>query len=116
MRADKIWAVDNDPRAIRNAEENMIENKAGPINFVCADKPNKNWGIFDYILVNIQLQVILSALTALVQMLYPNGKILISGVLEKNYPILSEALLQKLLTSDRLIVENAWIAGVWSRE
>lgn len=115
MGATKIWAVDNDPSAIENARENALENEASNVNFLCADEPDMAWGKVDCILVNIQLQVILSHLSTLTELLRPGGSILLSGVLENNYPLLAAAIEQYPYQLVKLTCENNWIAGRWEK-
>lgn len=115
MGAHTVVGVDNDPEAVKNAGENAIENNTGSISFVCAEEPNPDWGIFDRILINIQLHVILSVLPAVTQMLSPKGMLLVSGVLEENYPALAEALEKASFYPVKFLAEKNWVGAKWQK-
>ena len=91
--AEKVWAVDNDPKAIRSAELlRSKEARAEAMELICAAEPPKGEAKIDLILANIQLHVILEQLPAYTKLLIPGGFLLLSGILTSKVAPLMEAL------------------------
>jgi ribosomal protein L11 methyltransferase len=80
MGSERIRAIDIDSWSIENARENLAANQCRCISL--AQKSDLGGeGVFDIILANINLQVILQNMASLWQHLDENGVILGSGVL-----------------------------------
>ncbi len=85
----KIWAVDNDPLALKVSEENFSKNKIQNI-YLKADlkKVPKN---FDVILANILLVTLLELKKEIVKRLKKKGILILSGLLYKDCPEMIKA-------------------------
>lgn len=116
MGAGKVVAMDRDAAAVENAKANALENRAEGITFVYGDEPDPACGPFDCILVNIQLQVILSALGVLTGMLLKGGALLLSGVLEAHKAQLSGGLTSLPYEGAELLEKEGWLAGRWAKK
>lgn len=91
LGADQVVAIDNDEWSISNAKENIDNNRTGKIRLTRADTA-AGLGRFDVILANINKNVILANLKALVGQLAPGGILLLSGLLVTDEPDIRSAL------------------------
>jgi ribosomal protein L11 methyltransferase len=109
LGAVSVLAIDNDEWSIENAQENIAVNNCKKINISLSATGNQEKK-FDIILANINKNVILENIPALVKQLNANGILLLSGLLKENEPNIPEAAntlkLQHILTQQR----GAWIA------
>ena len=76
--AKSIVAIDNDEWSITNAEENILENNCLNISLIQTDTVPQN-EVFDIVMANINLNVILSALSSIVSVSVPGAFIFLSG-------------------------------------
>jgi len=82
LGAASILALDNDEWSIANARENIIENKCGDgIIDLIRSNQFPSGKKFDFILANINLNVILENLPVLISSCKPGGIVLLSGLL-----------------------------------
>jgi ribosomal protein L11 methyltransferase len=81
--AAQVLAIDNDPWSIANAKENAIENGCTRIHLQLADTPDTARQ-FDIILANINRNIILDNMPALVEALSHDGTLLVSGMLAED--------------------------------
>ena len=90
LGAITILAIDNDNWSIENAGENTKRNNCSVVELKLADNAQAG-GRFDIILANINKNVILENLDALIKQLSNNGLLLLSGLqLEDEKDMLSE--------------------------
>lgn len=81
LGAKRVYAVDNDPQALRSSEDNRQQNNIQPSVFTThlpEDVPNVQ---ADLIIANILAQPLIELAPTLAFLTRPGGKILISGVL-----------------------------------
>ena len=84
--ATSITAIDNDEWSIKNAEENFEKNKTAFIKlYQSSIIPD---GQFDIILANINRSVLEQYSSTLVNLLVPQGVLLVSGLLEEDETII----------------------------
>ena len=83
LGASSVFAIDNDKWSIENAKENAEKNSCRLVNLSLKDNPN-GAETFDIILANINKNVILEYLFALVNRLNRNGQLLLSGLLKED--------------------------------
>jgi ribosomal protein L11 methyltransferase len=81
LGANKITAIDNDDWSIQNAKENFYTNNCRNISLVKNDSIN-DYGSFDIILANINLNIIKANIVGLRKSSHPGTKILLSGFLQ----------------------------------
>ncbi len=79
MGATAITAIDNDEWSINNAKENFTINDCQGITLSHAETPPR--GVFDIILANINLNILVTHMRALADATVSGGLILISGIL-----------------------------------
>ena len=79
MGARRVMAIDNDPQAIRNAEENIQLNACSNIELIMGDARNIPSVEFKLILANIHLNTIVKDLPHYTRALAMGGTILLSG-------------------------------------
>ncbi len=108
--AEKVWAIDNDPKAVASAETlRSKEPRAGRMELTCAAEPPEGEAKLDLILANIQLHVILEQLPAYTKLLCPGGFLLLSGILESKVAPLLDALKEHGLSLIEKQQQEEWL-------
>jgi ribosomal protein L11 methyltransferase len=103
------WSLDNGIENIRrNNVEKEVAIRIGSLEVV----PESN---FDIILANIFRNTILDLMDAMLQKLSPKGRIILSGLLGADQPIIEEALNERNLKIISVLRENDWIAVATER-
>jgi len=108
MGAKKVFAIDNDPWCIRNAQENIVVNKCSHIelkeidHFQILDKP-------DIILANINLNIIKNNLGFINAASKSATTILISGIMEKDEDEILFALHSFDIKEIDIIKNDGWL-------
>jgi ribosomal protein L11 methyltransferase len=88
LGAASITAIDNDEWSIKNAEENFHKNGVHSINLYLSHIIPED--SFDIILANINRNVLREYASGLVNILSPNGVLLVSGILKEDEKIIVE--------------------------
>ncbi|NJP06924.1 MAG: 50S ribosomal protein L11 methyltransferase [Chloroflexaceae bacterium] len=83
MGAVEVWAIDNDPVAVRVASENVAHNQCSEPVRVLEGSIEAASGHFDLILANIIANVLMSLADGLTQALAPNGTLISSGIIDE---------------------------------
>ena len=83
LGANAIKAIDNDSWSINNAAENIEQNQCTKISLSLADMPPVG-NLYDIILANINLNVILIYIYVISSLLKPGGLAFLSGFLKEN--------------------------------
>jgi ribosomal protein L11 methyltransferase len=109
MGASHIVAMDNDDWSIDNTKENLLRNGCS---MVAVEKDNApiTGFMYDIILANINKNVILDNLAALVAILRPGGILLLSGLLEEDEADIRAAVGNFTLVAGRKTTKNNWIS------
>lgn len=109
MGASHIVAMDNDDWSIDNTKENLLRNGCS---MVAVEKANAviTGSMYDIILANINKNVILDNLAALVTILRPGGILLLSGLLEEDEADIRAAAGNFTLVAGRKTTKNNWIS------
>lgn len=109
MGAASVWAVDNDDWSISNALENISANQCKNITVKKADSPVKIPKA-DFILANINLNIILNNLEAISKCCHQGTSVIFSGLLKAD----EQALLTVLKTYEIELISvterDNWIA------
>lgn len=106
LGASSVTAIDIDEWSITNAEENFAKNEICGINlYQSSSLPG---GRFDIVLANINRNVLIQYATSLVNLLLPNGSLLVSGLLKEDEEAIVEVF-NKLKLARREHKQN-WIS------
>jgi ribosomal protein L11 methyltransferase len=112
LGAEKAFAFDIDEWSITNTRENILLN--GVDERVAVRKGSleiiPKGSSYDVILANIERNTILEMLPQLHSLLKPNGKMLLSGLLDKDEQSIAKKLEQLDLKTREIRHENEWIA------
>ncbi|HVY74697.1 MAG TPA: 50S ribosomal protein L11 methyltransferase [Puia sp.] len=109
LGAASVRAIDNDDWSIENARENLKVNKATAISLAKKDNLIEE-GVFDIILANINLRVLLDSMGEMRQHLALKGVIMASGVLQTDEQELSEAARKAGLVMQVLGIRDNWMS------
>ena len=107
MGASAVTAIDNDEWSIENAKENIATNFCNKILIQNADSIPAEKG-YDIILANINLNVILSKLTAIIAAAKPSSALLFSGFLKGD-----ESPMLAAFSENRLMLLSTAQQGDW---
>jgi ribosomal protein L11 methyltransferase len=80
LGARKVWALDNDPVALKVAEENIRYN-AVQKNVLCSAVPLNRLRTFPVVVANLTAETILSLAESLSKRVAPGGYLILSGIL-----------------------------------
>lgn len=112
--ASAVDAIEIDPFALANAEENGVLNKC-EINWICGSAENlENLEVTDYFLANINLNVILADLPKYELKIKKGGKLLLSGFYNGDLPKIEGALSDKFEMESK-VIDNDWVAAVFKK-
>jgi ribosomal protein L11 methyltransferase len=107
--ANRVLALDNDPRAIATAKANMRLNKIGQVDFRVTDV--RTWepaAKIDVIIANLFSELLIEILPKLRRFLKPDGWLILSGVLRGQ-----EAELVRALRRNKIVVAQIRRRGKW---
>lgn len=109
LGSDYILAIDNDDWSIENARENLQRNGCSRIALQQASsfEPNEK---FDVVLANINRNVILSNFGGLVFGLKESGKLLLSGILQKDENEILVVAARHNLSHINTVERDTWIS------
>lgn len=108
LGAKKVFAIDNDEWSFENASENIVQNNCSKINLQLLDTPQTD-ETFDIILANINKNIILEYLRALVKIVKQKGIILLSGLLAEDEADIAFAGASLSLSLQKKLVKDKWI-------
>jgi ribosomal protein L11 methyltransferase len=94
LGAENVVAIDNDQWAFENATENAERNHCNKIRVFLGDASLLNSMNFDIILANINLNTLISDLPIYKNYLSGKGKLIISGILRSDIPVINKAALE----------------------
>jgi len=108
MGAADVDAIDNDDWSIENSKENIKANDSSAITLHKADTIQAG-KTYDIILANINLNVILANLAAIVKVSRTGTLVLLSGFLKDDEATLSEKLSVYDISHARTVQKGEWI-------
>jgi ribosomal protein L11 methyltransferase len=108
LGARSVVATDNNEWSIANAEENFQRNDVAGIRLVESDSPVQGKQ-FDIILANINRNILMDAVPALVSQLGMGGILLVSGLLESDEPDFVYICENNRLKLEKKSARNNWI-------
>ncbi len=111
LGAEKIYAIDNDPWAYRNALENMERNRCVKIHAMEGDAQTlENLPPAHFFLANINKNILLQDFHRYVSGIRPGGKLIVSGILRDDREEMLAAAKKNGLTPVNERRENDWLA------
>ncbi len=110
-----LIANDIEAPAIENARENMVMNQVNGIDFRLGGIDIVSETGFDLVLANINRNVILESLPALVDRLAPNGKVLFSGIMKQDYQKVADECRRNGLVEQMFLELNNWVCTLFLR-
>ena len=85
LGAEAVIAIDNDPQALRNAQENASLNRVkNKVRFFLAQPENLQPSEYDLILANINREVLSDYSNHFAGLLKPGGQLILSGILRRD--------------------------------
>ena len=115
LGARAIWALDNDPWSIDNAQENRARNGAGLVSLHLSATLD-GVPVSDVILANINRHVLLEHMVSLYALLTQDGFLLLSGILLEDREVIGDAAERAgfCLSGERQ--GSGWVAQLWKKE
>lgn len=116
----RVLAVDNDPIAVRVAAENVRRNGvADRVRVLLADRPDRpalrRAAPFDLVLANILADPLIELAPALVSVLAPSGRLVLSGFLDRQVAAVEAAYRRCGLRRLARLEERPWAALILAR-
>ena len=108
--AGEVYAIDNDPTAIRTARVNARNNKIRGIDFATGDVTQLAPGSYDIITANLFSELLISVLPRLQRSLRQNGALILSGILRTQERAVRQALRKNGLRVTVARRRGKWIA------
>lgn len=115
LGAAYVKAVDNDDWCIENASENISINSCETIEIQKIDTVD-NDKQFDIVIANINRNIILDNLDAIVRSVIPGGCLVLSGLLTNDEKDIFESFTRSGMVHVQTTVRNGWIAIRFFRE
>ncbi|MFP4470935.1 MAG: 50S ribosomal protein L11 methyltransferase [Bacteroidales bacterium] len=103
-------AIDNDKWAFENCRENLLKNAITNVEPLLGDQNLIGKNKFDFILANINRNILLGQMEAYASSLNDGGSIVFSGFYETDVPILLEKATEFGFRLKRKISRNGWVA------
>ncbi|KQC05954.1 MAG: hypothetical protein APR62_08880 [Smithella sp. SDB] len=116
MGAQDVICVDIDKKAVEIAAENAaINNVKSSLrilnkNVVAIDKPR------NLIIANLTAKLLLTLRPNLIQLLLPEGYMIISGIIEQDIKIIEEQFIANTLTIYQVITEKEWVCYILKKK
>jgi ribosomal protein L11 methyltransferase len=109
LGASTVIGIDNDDWSIRNAQENILANHCSRITLQKAETISVAEKA-DIILANINLNVIIANLDAILSAAKPGATFLFSGVLTSDHDQLVHTLAEKKINIEQSFTKDNWLA------
>ncbi len=116
LGAKKITAIDIDEWSFKNSEENCIKNHCHNIKIICGnvDSIPEN-ETYNYILANINLNVLKNDIAIYAKKLDKHGKLIVSGFFENELQEIKNISKISGLLFDKYITKNEWVAAIFCK-
>jgi ribosomal protein L11 methyltransferase len=111
LGAASALAIDNDPWAVENAQENISRNRVPrKVKVVEGDGRKLPKLPFDLIVANIDLPTMTKTLAGLVKKLRPQGTLIVSGLLTTDLTKFLDLISHQGIVPLEMLNENEWVA------
>lgn len=114
LGARAIWALDNDPWSIDNAQENRDRNGAGLVSLHLSATLD-GVPVSDVILANINRHVLLEHMASLYALLTQDGFLLLSGILLEDREVIGDSAERAGFSFSGERLGNGWVAQLWKK-
>ena len=114
--AKHIDAIDNDEWAYNNAVENVERNNCGNITTELGDADLLKEGTYDFIIANINRNILLADLKAYASSLKSGCELYMSGFYEEDIPKLEREANKWGISFVSHMVKDDWVASKWIKE
>lgn len=111
MGASNIDAIDNDKWAYENSLENVEKNNCEKIYVQMGDAGILKSTGYEYILANINRNVLLKDIAAYASHMVKNGTLLLSGFYTEDLSLIESSALESKLSLIHQKVKNNWVAA-----
>lgn len=111
MEAAEIDAIDNDEWAFNNSLENVEKNNCKKIYVQLGDINALKTVEYDYVLANINRNVLLKDMAAYATHMVKNGILLLSGFYTEDLDLIASSANDNNLSLDYNLVKNNWVAA-----
>jgi ribosomal protein L11 methyltransferase len=108
LGAVAVLAIDNDDWSIDNATENALTNGSRCVNIQKAESVPVG-GLFDIVLANINLNVIVNNLSAVAAVCKPGANVLLSGFLPDDSGVLEPLLMKMGFRNIEMLQKDNWL-------
>ena len=108
MGAQVVWAIDNDDWAYKNTISNCLLNATENVSVKHGDASSIPNRPFDYILANINKNILISDLKEYTKNLNTGGKVFLSGFFDIDLPEMKKVIERAGLMLDYTDVRNEW--------
>jgi len=115
LGAKTITAVDIDERACKATVENAKLNRIKNIKACQGDASLLGGQNFDFILANIQRNILLADMEKYVSVLNPGAKLFMSGFYEEDLPAIKQKAESLKLTECGFLEKNSWVAATFKK-
>jgi len=113
LGADRVVAVDIDLKAVEIAEKNAAINRVEERIEILNQDVLTFQGRFNLIIANLTASTLIPLRSHLFGMLEPGGYLVLSGIIEKDAPMVEETFLrQEGVSSHQVLTEKEWVCFV----
>ncbi|MBE0466140.1 MAG: 50S ribosomal protein L11 methyltransferase [Candidatus Desulforudis sp.] len=113
LGARTVWAVDEDPVAVRTARENVVQNNlAGRVWVYESNLLEDLAEPADLVVANIVAEVLVALCPAAATVLEPGGRFILSGILDRREEMVRQALVAEDFEVRGRMAEGEWVALV----
>ena len=111
LGAEFVEAIDNDEWAFENTKENVLRNETPEIAVELGDAENLKNKNFDFILANINRNILIRDMPMYVETLSKDGVVLLSGFYKSDLDAVSESCANSGLHYISHLEKNNWVAA-----
>jgi ribosomal protein L11 methyltransferase len=110
LGASRVTGIDIDEWAVENSRENCQRNRVDNMEIEMGDARAIGGRQFDCVLANINRNILVKEMPAITRALNPGGRLLISGFLQQDLPVIRDSGEAAGLVYEEQVTENEWAA------
>lgn len=115
LGAFPVYAIDNDEWAVDNARDNVQLNNTGDISVIAGDARQLAHIRTDFLLANINRNILLQDMSAYWESINKGGTIILSGFFEEDLGLINDKCVGLGLIFTKHLVRNRWCAAVFNK-
>ncbi|MBT3604507.1 MAG: 50S ribosomal protein L11 methyltransferase [Candidatus Latescibacteria bacterium] len=116
LGAASVMAVDTDPPAIENTQENLALNDILEGVVVKEGSVGDVEGVFDVIVANIISSILVPLIPAIASRTSKGGHVVLGGILTRESAAFQQAVLDAGFVIDQLLEEGEWVCAVGKKQ